>query len=126
MSDGLDRILAFKRYCSFSNSIKITQNNALFSDFIKWYEYWANFQFSYETKKSSMKNIVTLMLEEVIMLDIHMSDGQIYSFLQLVFNTKKIGLTWRFDSTVTVTCAYIHCNKSLINNEPLKTHVHPT
>ena len=40
-----------------------------------------------------MKNIVTLMLEEVIMLDIHMSDGQIYSFLQLVFNTKKISLT---------------------------------
>ena len=32
------------------------------------------------------------MLEEVIMLDGHISDGQMYSFLQLFFNTEKISL----------------------------------
>ena len=41
------------------------------------------------------------MLEEVIMSDRHMSDGQMYSFLQLFFNTEKINLNWRLDSTVT-------------------------
>ena len=41
------------------------------------------------------------MLEEVIMSDRHMSDGQMYSFLQLFFNTEKISLNWRLDSTVT-------------------------
>ena len=30
------------------------------------------------------------MLDEVIMLDRHMSDGQLYSFLQPFFNTEKI------------------------------------
>ena len=30
MLDGLDRIVALKKYCTVSNSIKITQNNALF------------------------------------------------------------------------------------------------
>ena len=34
-----------------------------------------------------------LILEEVIMRDIHMSsDGQLHSFLQLSFNTEKISL----------------------------------
>ena len=37
-----------------------------------------------------MENITKLMLEEVIMSDRHMLDGQLYSFLQLVFNTEKI------------------------------------
>ena len=32
------------------------------------------------------------MLEEVIMSDGHISDGQMYSFLQLFFNTEKISL----------------------------------
>ena len=32
------------------------------------------------------------MLEEVIMSDGHVSDGQMYSFLQLFFNTEKISL----------------------------------
>ena len=41
------------------------------------------------------------MLEEVIMPDRHMSDGQRYSFLQLFFNTEKISLNWRLGSTVT-------------------------
>ena len=78
MSDGLDRILALKKQCTFSNSIRITQNNVLFSYFIKLqlYEYWGNFQSSYETKKSSKEKIMRVMLEEVIM-----SDGQMYSFL---------------------------------------------
>ena len=43
-------------------------------------------------KKSSMEKIMRLMLEEVIMSDRHMSDGQMYSFLQLFFNTEKISL----------------------------------
>ena len=30
-----------------------------------------------------------LVLEEIIMSDRHMSDGQTYSFLQLFFNTDK-------------------------------------
>ena len=42
-----------------------------------------------------------LMLEKVIMSDRHMSDGQVYSFLQLFFNTKNISLNWTFDRTVT-------------------------
>ena len=32
------------------------------------------------------------MLEEVIMLDRDISDGQMYSFLQLFFNTEKMSL----------------------------------
>ena len=32
------------------------------------------------------------MLEEVIMSDRHMSNGQISSFLQIFFNTEKISL----------------------------------
>ena len=35
------------------------------------------------------------------MSDRHMSDGQIYSFLQLFFDTGKISLNWRLGSTVT-------------------------
>ena len=31
-----------------------------------------------------------LMLEQVIMSDSNMSDGQMYSFLQLFFNTEKM------------------------------------
>ena len=60
------------------------------------------------------------MFEEVIMSDRHMSDGQMYSFLQLFFNTLKTSLNWRLDST------YIHCDITLKNNEPLKIYVHPT
>ena len=86
MSDGLDRIAALKKWCIFSNSIKITQNNVLFSYFIKLYEYWGNFQSSYKTKKSSVEKM-RLMLEKVIM-----SDLQLYSFFQLFFNTEKISL----------------------------------
>ena len=36
-----------------------------------------------------MENIMRLILEEKIMSDRHMSDGQLYSFLQLFFNTEK-------------------------------------
>ena len=91
MSDGLDRIVAFEKQCAVSNSIKITQNNIPFSYFIKLYEYWGNFESSYATKKSSMEKIMRLMLEEVILSARHMSHGQMYSFLQLFFNTEKIG-----------------------------------
>ena len=80
MLDGLDRIVALRKY-TFSNSIKITQSNVFFSYFVKLNEYWDNVQSSYETKKSSVEKIMRLMLEEVIMSDRHMSDGQIYSYL---------------------------------------------
>ena len=39
-----------------------------------------------------MEKIMRIMLQEVIMLDRHMSDGQMYPFLQLFFNTEKISL----------------------------------
>ena len=81
MSDGLNRIVALKRQCTFSNSIKIIQNNVLFPYFIKLCEYWGNFQSSNETKKSSVEKIMRLMLEEVIMSGRHVLDGQMYSFL---------------------------------------------
>ena len=41
-------------------------------------------------QKSSMEKITRLMLEEVIMSDRHMSDGQMYSFLQLFLTLKRI------------------------------------
>ena len=41
-------------------------------------------------EKSSMEKITRLMLEEVIMSDRHMSDGQMYSFLQLFLTLKRI------------------------------------
>ena len=39
-----------------------------------------------------MAKIMRLILDEVIMSDKHMSDRQMYSFLQLSFNTEKIRL----------------------------------
>ena len=42
-----------------------------------------NFQSFYEAKKSSTEKLMRLILEKVIMLDRHMSDRKIYSFLQL-------------------------------------------
>ena len=68
LSDGLDRIVASKKQSPFSNSIKITQKNAIFPYFIKIQKYWGNFRSSYETKKS-MENVMGLILEEVIMSD---------------------------------------------------------
>ena len=50
MLDGLNRIVALKKY-TFSNSMKITRSNVFFSYFVKLNEYWDNFQSSYETKK---------------------------------------------------------------------------
>ena len=52
-------------------------------------------------KKASMEKLMRLMIEEVIMSDRHMSDGELYSFLQRFFNTEKISLNRRLDSTVT-------------------------
>ena len=83
-SDGLDRIAALKKQRTFFNSIKITQKKVIFYYFIKLLEHCGKFQFSYETNKS-MENIMRLILEEVIMLDRHMSDGQLYLFLQHFF-----------------------------------------
>ena len=91
MSDGFDRVVASQKQSASFNPIKITQKNAIFSYFIKLQEHWGNFQVSYEPKKS-MQNIMRLMLEEVIMSDGHISDGQLYSFLQLFVNTVKTSL----------------------------------
>ena len=58
------------------NSIKIIQKNVFFSYFIKLLEYWSKVQSSFETNKSV--GITTgLFLEEVIMSDRQMSDGQL-------------------------------------------------
>ena len=58
------------------NSIKIIQKNVFFSYFIKLLEYWSKVQSSFETNKSV--GIRTgLILEEVIMSDRQMSDGQL-------------------------------------------------
>ena len=54
-----------------------------------------------------------LILEEIIMLD-----GKLYSFLQILLTLKKIA--WIEDYV-----AYIHCDATLINNEPLKIYVRP-
>ena len=64
MSYGLDRIVALKKQYTFSNSVIITQNNVLFSYFIKLLKYWGNFQSSYETKKY-MENIMRLIVHEL-------------------------------------------------------------
>ena len=40
----------------------------------------------------SMEKIMRQIVEEVIMSDRHMLDGQIYSFLQLLLNTEKLKL----------------------------------
>ena len=63
---------------TFPNSIKVIQKNVIFSYFIKLYEYWGNFQSFFETKKSSMEKIIRLIVDEVVMLDRHMSNGQMY------------------------------------------------
>ena len=46
-------------------------------------------QFFYETKKSSMSKIMRLILDQVFMSDRHMSDGQMYLFLQMFSTLKK-------------------------------------
>ena len=48
-----------------------------------------------------MEEIMRLILGEVIMPDRHMSDGQIYSLLQLFFKTEKLRLNSRLDDTTT-------------------------
>ena len=39
-----------------------------------------------------MEYIMRLFLEEVVMSDRHMLDGQLYLFLKLFFNNEKISL----------------------------------
>ena len=51
ISDRLNRVVIFKKRCTFSNFIKITQKNVIFSYLIKPSKYWGKFQSSYETKK---------------------------------------------------------------------------
>ena len=117
MSDGLDITVASKNSILFKNSIKITQKNVIFSYFIIQQEYWGNFQSSYETKKS-MENILRLILDEAVMSDRHMLDGQKFATF---FNTEKNELklnTGQHYNRLLVT--YIHCDTPSINNKPLK------
>ena len=55
----------------------------------------------------------------------NMSDGQIYSFLELFFNTEKVRLKRRLDFN-RLRVVYIHCDTTLINNDPIKIHIHPS
>ena len=91
MLNVLNKIVAQRKQCTFSNSIKTTQKKPSFSYFIKLCEYWGTFQSSYETKKSSMEKIMRLILGEVITSDRHMSDGQMHLFLQLFLTLEKLG-----------------------------------
>ena len=117
MSDGLDRIVASKKQCPFFNPIKITQKNVIFSYFIKLQEYWGNFQSSYETKKS-IENILRLILDEAVMSDRHMLDGQKFATF---FNTEKNELKLNTGQHYNrLLVAYIHCDTLSINNKPLK------
>ena len=70
----------------FFNSIKITQKNVIFLISSDYWNTWVNFNLLMRHKY--MKNIMRLILEEVIMLNRHMLDGQLYLF----FNTEKISL----------------------------------
>ena len=60
-----------------------------FSFFIKLLKYWGKFKSSYETNKS-VGNVMRLILEEVIMSDRHMSDGQLKLFLQFFLTLKEL------------------------------------
>ena len=65
MSVGLDRIVALKNSVLFLFLSKLLKIMYL-KYFIKLYEYWGNFQSSYETKRSSVEKIMRLMIEEVL------------------------------------------------------------
>ena len=69
--------------------MKITQKMyCIFFYFIKLYEYWSNFQSSHETKIfDGTDNEVNPWKSN--MSSRHMSDGQMYSFLQLFFQHWK-------------------------------------
>ena len=62
-----------------------------------------------------MKKVMSLILEEAIMSDRHMSVGQIYSFLQLFFNTGKIRLIEQYRNRLRV--AHIHHDRTLTNKD---------
>ena len=53
MLDGLDKIVAYKTVFLFSNSMKTTQKNAVFSYFTKLYEHWGNFKSFFMRQKIS-------------------------------------------------------------------------
>ena len=100
----------------------MTQKNVIFSYFLKLFEYWGNFQSSYETKKIFfMEKIMRLILDEVIMSDGHMSDGQMHSCLQFFpehwksYAKLKIGLHCN-----RLLAAHIHCDTTLIKMILLK------
>ena len=85
MLDGFNRTVALKKQCAFSNSIKITQK-------IYFFLISSNYMNTGVTFNLSMEKIMRQIVEEVIMSDRHMLDGQIYSFLQLLLNSEKIKL----------------------------------
>ena len=77
-------------------------------------------------KKSSMEKIMRRMLEEVILSDRNMSDGQMYSYLKLFSTLKKLTLIGDWVLCNRLCVVYIHCDTALINNKDLKIYVHPT
>ena len=60
-----------------------------FSYFIRLLEHWGKFQSSYE-KNKTVGNIMSLILEKVIISDRHMSDGQLWLFLQIFLTLKEL------------------------------------
>ena len=92
MNSCFGKLVGFKRITLDGLDTKVALKNSvlvLFRHFIKLWEYWCNFQSSYE-RKNYMEKIMMLILEKVIMSDRHISDEQMYSFLQLFFNTEKV------------------------------------
>ena len=56
-----------------------------------------------------------------------MPDGQMYSYLQLFLNTEKKKVKLKNGEHCTrLRAAYIHCDTTLIYNEPFKIYFHPT
>ena len=101
MSDWLDRIVVLKKVYFFLILSKLLKTMHFFLISSNYMNTGVTFNILMRQKKYYMEKIMRLMLEEVTMSDWHMSDRQMYSFLQLFCNTEKISLNWRLDSTLT-------------------------
>ena len=92
MLNVLNKIVAQRKQCTFSNSIKTTQKKPTSSYFIKLCEYWGTFQSSYKTKKSSMEKIMRLILggsNYIGQTHVRWTNAFIFATF---FNTEKIRL----------------------------------
>ena len=95
MSDWLDRKVALKNSVIFLILSKLPKIMYFFLTSSNYRNTGVNFNLLMRQKKP-MENIMTIILEDLIM-----SDGLLYLFVQLFFNTEKVSLNWRLDSTVT-------------------------